>query len=225
VTQKHDRPLLHNFGRNTILDYLDRMRDAGFYDVLHLDLGWEAKWPMAVDAEKFPNGLGEIVRRAYDYGIDMGFWVNPFSCSYWKSKMQDEHPEYIVPGKVSQRSGANALCIMTDYFDYVQKRFVDLVTEANARAIFWDGNDWNIPECTARNHSHRDQDELVIKAIKRLAEICEAAHEARPTLSYPRSACRSITIACARWTRRPSPTRTHSRRFSRSSSSASRCIR
>jgi hypothetical protein len=71
---------------------------------------------------------------------------------------------------------------MSDYYDYVQERFMALVGEMNAQSIYWDGNDWNIPVCNARSHDHQDQNELEIKARKRLADICNQAHKARPDL-------------------------------------------
>ncbi|MCL5105596.1 MAG: hypothetical protein M1133_15995 [Armatimonadetes bacterium] len=174
---------LADYDRAALIDAIEHLRKAGFYDVLHLDLGWEADCPLKADAARFPNGLSEIARRAQESaGLDMSYWVNPFSCSYWKSGIESEHPEYLVPGKVSGRSGAAALCVMSDYYDYVKRRLVELVTDLNARQIIWDGNDWNIPECRARNHPHRRQDELEVNALKRLADICKAAHEAREDL-------------------------------------------
>lgn len=170
------------YDRHHLLDSIQRMEEAGFYEVLHLDLGWEADAPLRVDQSRFPNGISEIVNRVRKAGLDMSYWVNPYSCNYWLPKIAQEHPEYVVPGKVSPRSNAKALCALTEYSDYVQRRFVDLATEMNARVIVWDGNDWNIPECTSREHGHRRQDELEINAIKRLASICDAAHEAREDL-------------------------------------------
>ncbi len=182
ITTEGNKPLYANYDRAFLLEYIPLVEQAGFFDILHLDLGWEAEYPMRVDAAKFPNGIGEITKRAKEAGLDMTYWVNPFSASYWKSSFESEHPEWLVPNKVSGRSGATAICIMTDYFDYVKKRYVALATEMNARVIYWDGNDWNIPECTATNHGHGDQQELEVKAWKRLAELCDAAHEARPDL-------------------------------------------
>ncbi|MCX8053732.1 MAG: alpha-galactosidase [Armatimonadetes bacterium] len=184
VTLEGNKPLLANYDRNFLLEYIEYIRDAGFYDILHLDLGWEADYPLRVDPTKFPNGIREITERAKSAGLDMTFWVNPFSASYWKSNLETEHPEWLVPDKVSGRSGATALCVMTDYYNYVKERFVALATEMNARVIYWDGNDWAIPDCRATNHDHRDQEELEVKAWKRLAELCDAAHEARPDLIF-----------------------------------------
>ncbi|MDH7601627.1 MAG: alpha-galactosidase [Armatimonadota bacterium] len=184
VTFPDNKPLLANYNRDFLLEYIEYIRQAGFFDILHLDLGWEADYPLQVDTAKFPNGIGEIVRRAKEAGLDMTYWVNPFSASYWKSKFEDEHPEWLVPGRVSRRSGATAFCILTDYYDYVKKRFIALATEMNARVIYWDGNDWNIPECKATNHYHKDQDELEVKAWKKLAELCDATHKARPDLLF-----------------------------------------
>ncbi|MHB9036229.1 MAG: alpha-galactosidase [Armatimonadota bacterium] len=182
VTREGNRPILSNYDRALLLDYIELIKQAGFYDLLQLDLGWEANWPLRVDSGKFPNGISEIAKRASEAGLNMGYWVNPFSCSYWRSTVEDEHPEWTVPNTVSGRSSALSLCAMSGYFEYVRERFLALASEMNARSIYWDGNDWNTPECSAPNHGHRDQEELEIKARKRLAEICREAHEARPDL-------------------------------------------
>ena len=63
----------------------------------------------------------------------MAYWVNPFSCSYWKSELESEHPEYLVPGKVSGRSNATAMCVMTEYYDYVRQRMIDLARSDSTR--------------------------------------------------------------------------------------------
>jgi hypothetical protein len=185
VTFPGNKPLYGDYNRALLLEYIDYIKEAGFFDILHLDLGWEANYPMQVDAEKFPNGMKEITRKAKEVAnLDMTYWLNPFSSSYWKSKIEEDHPEWLVPGKISGRSGGNAICIATDYSEYVKNKFVELATQMNARVIYWDGNDWNIPECTATNHDHSDQEELRVKAWKRLAEACTAAHEARPDLMF-----------------------------------------
>ena len=185
VTLEGNKPLLANYNRLFLLEYIEYIKEAGFFDVLHLDLGWEGGYPLRVDTDKFPNGMREVSKRAKEAaGLDMTYWVNPFSATYWKSDLESDHPEYLVPNKVSSKCGANAICVMTDYYDYVKKRFVELATDLNARVIYWDGLDWNIPECTATNHDHRDQEELEVKAWKRLDELCKAAHEARPDLLF-----------------------------------------
>ena len=183
VTLENNKPLMANYTREFLLEYIDYIKEAGFFDILHLDLGWEAEYPLHVDGAKFPNGMSEIARKAKEEaGLDMTYWVNPFSASYWKSRVENEHPEWLVPGAVSGRSGATAICPMTDHFHSMKERFVALATELNARVIYWDGNDWETRHCTATNHGHSDQEELDVKAWKRLAEICRAAHDARPDL-------------------------------------------
>lgn len=183
ITTQGDIPLHGNYDRNFLMDYIELLEQAGFYDALQLDLGWEAKYPLNVDEDKFPNGMGEIARRAKGAAdMDMMFWINPFSCNYWKSWLEDERPEWLVPGKVSGRSGATALCVMTEYAEHVKQRIIDLVVGLNASAIYWDGNDWNIPQCNSSYHEHETQEELRVKALRRLAGICRAAHEARPDL-------------------------------------------
>lgn len=183
ITLAGNQPLHTNFDRRFLFEVIEKMKEAGFYESMHLDLGWEAVYPISYDEDKFPNGLSEVAIRAKEAaGLDMAYWVNPFSSNYWKSRLESERPEYLVPEKVSERSNATALCVMTEYYDYVRQRIIDLALGLNARVIYWDGNDWNIPECSSTHHEHRDQDELRIKATKRLAAICDAAHEARPDL-------------------------------------------
>ena len=58
----------------------------------------------------------------------MAYWVNPFSASYWRSGVEHEHPEWLAPGAVNVRSGATAICPLSDYFDYAKAGFVELVT-------------------------------------------------------------------------------------------------
>ena len=183
VTLAGNAPVHSDYDRQFLLGAIERLDKAGFYETLHLDLGWEAGHPLSYDESKFPNGLSEIARAAKEIaGLDMEYWVNPFSCSYWKSELEHERPDYLVPGKVSPRSNATAICVMTEYFDYVRQRMIDLALGLNARVIYWDGNDWNIPNCTSTCHDHRDFEELSVAATRRLADICEAAHEARPDL-------------------------------------------
>lgn len=180
VTMEGNKPLYGAYDRDLLLRYLDLMHEAGFYDLLHLDLGWEAGWPMQVDTQKFPNGMQEVSERARELGLDMTYWVNPFSSLYWKSEIEEQHPEWLVPGTTSGKCGATAICVLTDHFENVRKRFVELVTDLNARVIYWDGLDWNIPECSATGHCHSSQHELEVKAWKRLADLCENVHRARP---------------------------------------------
>lgn len=183
ITEVGDLPLHTHFDRRYLLEVIEQMKEAGFYECLHLDLGWEAGYPLSYDEEKFPNGLSEIARRAKEAaGLDMSFWVNPFSCNYWKSYIEEEHPEYLVPDKVSGRSKATALCVMTEYYEYVRQRMIDLAVGLNARGIYWDGNDWNIPKCESGRHEHYDQEELEVRATRRLADICDVAHDAREDL-------------------------------------------
>lgn len=185
VTLEGNRPLMADYDRNLLLEYIEDIKEAGYYDVLHLDLGWEAKYPLQVDRNKFPNGLEEISERAKGAAdLDLALWINPFSCNYWKSEVEDENPEYLVPGEVSPRSGATAICPLTGYFDYVKKRLLELVVRYNVRVIYWDGGDWNIRNCTSKHHGHRDFEELEARASKMFAELCREAHEIRPDLMF-----------------------------------------
>ncbi len=180
VTRSGGRPVLTDCERYVILEQLPAICEAGFYDALHLDLGWEGGKPLTPDEGKFPNGLDEIVRKASECGLDMAYWINPFSSNYWKSTIEEEHPEWLNPAKISGQSGAHAICPMTGYFDFVRERLVELAERRNARLILWDGSDWNIPYCTGTEHDHTSQGEFEVRAMLRLAELAQSVHEARP---------------------------------------------
>ena len=177
-----DKPVLADYSRDLLLEQISQLQAAGFYDALHLDLGWEAGIPLQENAAKFPHGIREIARRANEAGLDMSYWVNPFSSSYWKSRIEEEHPEWLVPGATSGRSGASAICPLTEYADYVERRFVELASEYGARVLYWDGSDWNVRKCSSRGHDHANETELEVASAKRLAAICNAAHAAKKDL-------------------------------------------
>ncbi len=185
ITLEDNKPLLANYDRDLLMSYMDHFKELGVFDVLHLDLGWEAEYPLMVDRKKFPNGMSEVSRAAKEQcNMDMSFWINPFSSLYWKSKMETEHPEWCIPDKFSSKCGAQAICIASDYYDYVTERFKELVTDYNARILYWDGLDWNIPACEAPDHDHKDHEELKVKGWKMLANLCEEAHAMRPDLLF-----------------------------------------
>lgn len=184
VTLENNKSLLANYDRDYLMECIDRMGEVGFYDVLHMDLGWEAGWSMRVNTEKFPNGMEEVVDRAKIAGADLAYWVNPYSSMYWVTDAETEHPEWLAPGMISKKSGGKVICPLTPYSDYVEKRFVELATQLNARIIYWDGLDWTIQECVATDHDHQDKEELEVKAWKRMAKACAAAHSARKDLMF-----------------------------------------
>ena len=84
-----------------ILNALEQMSPDEF-DLFQIDDGYETfvgDWH-DVDPVKFPNGLGGIVRRIHDRGLQAGIWMAPFVCEV-RSRLYAEHPEWVfrVNGK------------------------------------------------------------------------------------------------------------------------------
>ena len=93
VTLEGNKPLMANYDREFLLEYIDHIKEAGFFDVLHLDLGWEADYPLQVDRSEVPERHQRDRARAKEAaGLDMTYWVNPFSASYWKSRAGGRAP-------------------------------------------------------------------------------------------------------------------------------------
>ncbi|MBO4626584.1 MAG: alpha-galactosidase [Lachnospiraceae bacterium] len=67
------------------------------FELFQIDDGYEAHcgdW-MDVDAAKFPNGLGGIVRQIHDRGMLAGIWLAPLIAEA-DSKVVAEHPDWIA---------------------------------------------------------------------------------------------------------------------------------
>ena len=66
-------------------------------DVFQIDDGYETyvgDW-LAVNSNKFPNGLSPVVDKIHDKGYKAGLWLAPFSGEK-KSKLFREHPDWFI---------------------------------------------------------------------------------------------------------------------------------
>jgi alpha-galactosidase len=104
----------------------------------HAGLGdW---WP---DAEKFPDGLGPLIRRVNELGMDFGLWVEPEMVNP-NSDLYRAHPDWVIHFPNRQRTtGRNQLILnlgRADVQEYLIEHLDRLLTDHNIAFIKWDMN-------------------------------------------------------------------------------------
>lgn len=79
----------------SVMSVIDKAAEVGA-ELFVIDDGWQAALGDWVpDPVKFPNGLGPVIDRAKELGIDFGLWVEIESFEK-RSKLYEEHPEWVM---------------------------------------------------------------------------------------------------------------------------------
>lgn len=104
----------------------------------HAGLGdW---WP---DAKKFPHGLGPLIKRVNELGMDFGLWIEPEMVNP-NSDLYRAHPDWVLHFLNRERTeGRNQLILnmaRQDVQDYLIEYLDRLLAENNIAFIKWDMN-------------------------------------------------------------------------------------
>ena len=96
-----------------------------------------------VDKNKFPNGLGPMIKQITDLGLDFGIWIEPEMVNP-NSDLYRAHPDWILHFNNRPRTeGRNQLILnlaRQDVYDYLYKSFHDLLKNNNIKYVKWDMN-------------------------------------------------------------------------------------
>jgi alpha-galactosidase len=97
-------------------------------------------WP---DEKKFPNGLGPLIQRVNDLGMDFGLWVEPEMVNP-NSDLYRAHPDWVIHFPNRQRNELRNQLILNfarrDVQDYILDKLDHLLTENHIAFIKWDMN-------------------------------------------------------------------------------------
>jgi alpha-galactosidase len=97
-------------------------------------------WP---DEKKFPLGLGPLVRRVNELGMDFGLWVEPEMVNP-DSDLYRAHPDWILHFPNRTPGLGRNQCILNfarqDVQEYILARLDQLLSENNIAFIKWDMN-------------------------------------------------------------------------------------
>jgi hypothetical protein len=183
-------PFTNNINAGVLMPQLDKTIQLGFYDVFHIDAGWENDFPLQVDTQKFPQGLKPFADKTTAANMSLGLWINPFSNSYERyvnyRGMHKQHPEWHIKGLEKKEEGrdytSGPFGINTNYYNYVRERLLDLVKNNNVRVLYWDGADWNIPDSQAPGLSEKQRRIEWVKGTKRLMALTDELRQVRPDI-------------------------------------------
>ncbi len=115
--------------------------DDGWFQGRHDDYaGLGDWWP---DRSKFPNGLGPLIRRVNELGMDFGLWVEPEMVNP-DSELYRNHPDWVIHFPTRARTEARNQLILNfarlDVQDYLIGQLDQLLAENHIAFIKWDMN-------------------------------------------------------------------------------------
>jgi len=96
-----------------------------------------------VDKKKFPNGLGPLIKKINDMGMDFGIWVEPEMVNP-NSDLYRAHPDWAFhfPNRTRHESRNQLMLNLAreDVYQYLLKSLSNLLSENNIKFIKWDHN-------------------------------------------------------------------------------------
>ena len=96
-----------------------------------------------VDKKKFPNGLGPMIKKINDMGMDFGIWIEPEMVNP-NSDLYRAHPDWVFhfPNRTRNEGRYQLMLNLAreDVYQYLLKSFSKLLKENNISFIKWDHN-------------------------------------------------------------------------------------
>ncbi len=183
-------PWTSRIDRNVLDKAFAQTQQAGYYDVLHVDAGWESNTPLEVDKIKFPGGLDYLQQKAQSQNLGLSLWINPYSDSYFgyvnyenfHRNYRDWHVVLTEGFLPKQNFNRGAFQVLSPYSDYVEAKLIDLVKNYDVRMLYWDGADWNIRDAEVDYLDEAARQRLRVLGMKRLMKIMDKLYAVRPDL-------------------------------------------
>lgn len=139
-------------------------------------------WP---DERKFPDGLGPLIRRVNDLGMDFGLWIEPEMVNP-DSELYRAHPDWVIHFPTRPRTEARNQLILNlgrpDVQEHLIARFDRLLSENNIAFIKWDMNR-NVSE-PGWPGAPGDPRELWVRYVQGLYRVWETLRERHPAVVW-----------------------------------------
>lgn len=121
--------------------------DDGWFGARNSDKQGLGDW--VVSRKKFPNGLGPLVKRVNELGMQFGLWVEPEMVNP-DSDLYRAHPDWVINFPGRQRSQARNQLVLNlarkDVCEHLLKVLDGLVASHNIAYLKWDHNRaWSEP--------------------------------------------------------------------------------
>jgi alpha-galactosidase len=149
--------------------------DAGWFD--HLG-DWN------VNSQKFPNGLGPLIRFVKDHGMDFGLWVEPETVSV-DSDLYRKHPDWAMHFEGRPRNDLGKRVVLNlardDVREYIFSWLDQLVTVNDIALLKWDYN-LNFGEPGWPEVPPEEQKNLWVRYGQNLYDILDRLRQKHPAL-------------------------------------------
>ncbi|MUG86637.1 alpha-galactosidase [Paenibacillus timonensis] len=145
--------------------------DDGWFGARNHDRAGLGDW--VVNREKFPNGLGELIERVHELGMEFGIWVEPEAVNP-DSDLYRSHPDWVyhfpTRGRTELRNQLLLNISKPEVKSYILEFMTDLLNQHQIKFIKWDMNR-TVTEPGMKDHPLNRQKEIWIRHVQSLYEI------------------------------------------------------
>lgn len=156
--------------------------DDGWFGQRNTDTAGLGDW--VVNPKKFPHGLGPLIKRVNDLGMDFGLWVEPEMVNR-DSDLYRAHPDWVMNFKGRPRGELRNQLVLNlardEVRDYLFGVLDKLASENNLRYFKWDMNR-TFSEPGWPEVAPDEEKELWVKYVDNYYEILKRLREKHPKL-------------------------------------------
>ncbi|GAB3904161.1 alpha-galactosidase [Mucilaginibacter boryungensis] len=153
------RPVLYNSWEATFyavneeqqLELAKRAKDIGI-ELFVIDDGWfkgrvsstTGLGDWEVDKTKFPNGLGPLIKKINDMGMDFGIWIEPES-AVPNSDVYRAHPDWMFDMPKNRKAADTRRYLnlaKEEVYQYLLQKLTRLLQDHNIKFVKWDQNSY-----------------------------------------------------------------------------------
>ncbi len=198
--RKQMRPVLYNSWEATFyavneeqqLELAKKAKDIGI-ELFVVDDGWFKGRTSAttglgdweVDKTKFPNGLGSMIKKINDMGMDFGIWVEPESLVP-ASEVYKAHPDWVMdmpPNRTLPITRRYLNLAKEEVYQHLFTVLSKLLAENNIKFIKWDQNSY-LSETGWKNAPVEIQREVRIRFMKNVYRLVEELRKKFPDVLF-----------------------------------------
>lgn len=200
VKHRNDlRPVLYNSWEATFyavneeqqLELARKAKDIGI-ELFVIDDGWfkgrvsstTGLGDWEVDKNKFPNGLGPMIKKINDMGMDFGIWIEPESLVP-ATDVYKAHPDWVfdLPHREHGPNRVYLNLAKEEVYQHLLKQFTKLLSENNIKFIKWDQNSY-LTETGWHDAPPEIQREVRIRFINNVYRLVEELRKRFPNVLF-----------------------------------------
>ncbi|MUG65111.1 alpha-galactosidase [Paenibacillus campinasensis] len=158
--------------------------DDGWFGQRNHDRAGLGDW--FVNRDKFPNGLGELIDRVHELGMDFGIWVEPEAVNP-DSDLYRKHPDWVYHFESRERSELRNQLLLNiskpEVKAYILQFMTELLENHDIQFIKWDMNR-TVTEPGMNGHPLHKQKEIWIRHVQSLYEIWDELRARFPQVAF-----------------------------------------